>query len=906
MRVPLFTPAKTAQDLFPTEKEAAAIARVPDDHKKWGAVLHSELLRWAPYLANHDVEIVLDRVDPEAGAGLGYAQIRNRTRARPQDNASKSDNIIRIPLVIQDRKLEKFLVFEAGGEVYPLTEQRVEQAMLNPSTFDTDVKRVPRASSLVDQLYPPYQQRQGFGRIVEPGAAGLSKLSSAPEETTAATGPEEAALARAIALTGAFSMRAMSGRLANQTAPRGLKEKAEEIARKFSIPVGLATGVLLYLVASEKGAPRQLPNLLTKHLNMDVDKAMKLSDALAKGAAAIVGAGAGAGALATGLVTGAGARAVSPWVNSPHKANKRKKVEKKAGLSGFLSKEAELPDLCLGHFRSLLAHLVAQYHLFYQAHWLAAGTGFYGDHELFEKLYNSVRGEVDQLVERAVGLWGQEVIRNPGDLHQVVAHLLGEWSVMPVLEGACESEHQFQGKIKAFYECLDENGKLTLGLEDLLPAMASKHEGHSYLLERRKGGIEKSAMVHLDFSIGRAIPGSMVLDKIKNPPEFMPGTVISSNYYFFPVQGTAMYMGVKKDQAKKLDKLKDQNARRKALMRLAYKEMHTTRTGRKSSGDLILVTKTKDGFRYETPVFGMGGGPAAPPARRPVRQAMSKKAAIATKTDPGKWEAAKAEAKQKMGGKHSARAMQLATQLYKKKGGGYSGPKPDSSSNSLKRWTEQKWGWTGGKKNKGIYLPKEKVERLKGSKDGRKALARAAKKKREATESGRQYSSHGLAAGTSLRPSKEAGLKFGSKKERGTKERVRDAAPVAGGSSVAAKSVNPAAERLLGAPKLAQITYRGKTFPGYNTPVKSDREGKKKMVLAKKDDKVKLIHYGHSGYKHNYSKSAKKNYLTRSAGIRNKSGELTANDKFSANYWARKDLWPSGKADGSSASEREK
>lgn len=718
MQHPLVIPHKTVDDLFPAEKKASAISRLADDHKKWAPMIHSELMRWVPYLAEHDVEIVLDHIEPEAGAALGYVQVRNRTRARPQDNAPRAGNIIRIPIVVQDRKLEKFLVFEAGGQVYPLSEERVSQAMLNPSPFDTDVRRVPRASSLVDQLYPPYQQRQGFGRIVEPGAAGLSKLSSAPSEKTEET-------------------------------------------------------------------------------------------------------------------------------------------EKAASLRAFLSKEAALPDLCLGHFRSLLAHLLAQYHLFYQGHWLAAGTGFYSDHQLFERLYGNVRAEIDQLVERAVGMWGEEVVHNPGDLHQVVAHLLGEWSVLPVLEGACESEHQFQGKIKALYECLDENGKLTLGLEDLLSAMASKHEEHCYLLERRKGGIEKSAMVRLDFSLGRAMPGSMVLDKIKNMPEFMPGTVISSNYYFFPVQGTSMYMGVKKDQAKKLDKLKDQNAKREALMELAYKEMHTTRTGRKSSGHLILVTKTKDGFRYETPAFAMGGGAAAPPARGSARQTMSKKAGTATKTDPGKWDAAKAEAKRKMGGKHSARAMQLATQIYKKKGGGYSGPKPDASSNSLKKWTKQKWGWTGGKKDKGIYLPKEKAERLKGSKEGRKALEQAAKKKREATEAGKQYSSHGLAAGTS----------FPSKKE-------------------------------------AEVVYRGKTFPGYNQPVKSDREGKKKMVLAKKDGKVKLIHYGHSGYKHNYSKSAKKNYLTRSAGIRNKSGELTANDKHSANYWARRDLWPSGKADGSSASEK--
>lgn len=106
--------------------------------------------------------------------------------------------------------------------------------------------------------------------------------------------------------------------------------------------------------------------------------------------------------------------------------------------------------------------------------------------------------------------------------------------------------------------------------------------------------------------------------------------------------------------------------------------------------------------------------------------------------------------------------------------------------------------------------------------------------------------------------------------------------------------------------KEAEVEYRGKKFPGYNQPIDSDRPEKKKMVLAKKGDQVKLIHFGQKGYKHNYSDAAKKNYLTRSAGIRGKDGNLTANDKFSANYWARRELWPKNEPADGSARSREK
>jgi hypothetical protein len=99
--------------------------------------------------------------------------------------------------------------------------------------------------------------------------------------------------------------------------------------------------------------------------------------------------------------------------------------------------------------------------------------------------------------------------------------------------------------------------------------------------------------------------------------------------------------------------------------------------------------------------------------------------------------------------------------------------------------------------------------------------------------------------------------------------------------------------------KTASIEYHGHTFPGYNKPIDNKGGGKhKKVVLAKKGDKVKMIGFGHRDYEHNYSAKAKKNYLKRSAGIKNKSGELTKNDKLSANYWARRVLWPSGPATG--------
>jgi len=116
---------------------------------------------------------------------------------------------------------------------------------------------------------------------------------------------------------------------------------------------------------------------------------------------------------------------------------------------------------------------------------------------------------------------------------------------------------------------------------------------------------------------------------------------------------------------------------------------------------------------------------------------------IAKKKDPAKWAAAKSKAKAKMGGKHSARAMQLATKIYKSSGGTYEGKKPSAKTNKMKKWTKEDWGTKSGKNStRGPkatgerYLPKKKRESMSDA-----AYQRTTAKKRRDTAKGKQWSS---------------------------------------------------------------------------------------------------------------------------------------------------------------------
>ena len=89
-----------------------------------------------------------------------------------------------------------------------------------------------------------------------------------------------------------------------------------------------------------------------------------------------------------------------------------------------------------------------------------------------------------------------------------------------------------------------------------------------------------------------------------------------------------------------------------------------------------------------------------------------------------------------MGGKHSARSMQLAGKIYKDRGGGYTGPKTKAQK-SLSKWTKEEWGTKSGKpsgKTGERYLPKKARESLSPAE-----YAATTRAKREGTKAGKQF-----------------------------------------------------------------------------------------------------------------------------------------------------------------------
>lgn len=146
--------------------------------------------------------------------------------------------------------------------------------------------------------------------------------------------------------------------------------------------------------------------------------------------------------------------------------------------------EEDTEDAGLTKLKWLLALLRAQYWSYQQSHWVVRGDASYGNHLMFQRLYESVQTQIDTLAEKLVGLYGIAVL-DPEDLLGMFLYWNERWGVVDCLHRrGLTSEKDLQEVIEDTYASLKENDKMSLGMDDFLMATANEHETNQYLLRQ--------------------------------------------------------------------------------------------------------------------------------------------------------------------------------------------------------------------------------------------------------------------------------------------------------------------------------------------------------------------------------------------------------------------------------------
>jgi len=118
-------------------------------------------------------------------------------------------------------------------------------------------------------------------------------------------------------------------------------------------------------------------------------------------------------------------------------------------------------------------------------HWTTNGETFYGDHLLFERLYKSSLDSLDGAAEKFIGIFGAQCLD-----YKLQTDLLGKiLNKYSELEGSSAKmslavEKDLIKLSSDSYKCFEEEGHMTLGLDDFLMSTASKSEEAVYLLQQ--------------------------------------------------------------------------------------------------------------------------------------------------------------------------------------------------------------------------------------------------------------------------------------------------------------------------------------------------------------------------------------------------------------------------------------
>lgn len=141
------------------------------------------------------------------------------------------------------------------------------------------------------------------------------------------------------------------------------------------------------------------------------------------------------------------------------------------------------------HLVMFLATLEAARESHHTAHWAVKGPTFFSDHKMFEELYDSLNGPIDDIGERAV-LLGCNTVLSASAVKQHAKELLDQWDKEhpDLIDRALAVETVISWCVKHCRAELakqeDENG-IYAGLDNLLIGIADERAKYLGWLTRR-------------------------------------------------------------------------------------------------------------------------------------------------------------------------------------------------------------------------------------------------------------------------------------------------------------------------------------------------------------------------------------------------------------------------------------
>lgn len=142
-------------------------------------------------------------------------------------------------------------------------------------------------------------------------------------------------------------------------------------------------------------------------------------------------------------------------------------------------------------FSDVFCFCSALSYVYSNMHWKTSGSNYYGDHLLYQRLYDDVSGEIDGIAEKFIGVISSEdflPVKNAQKICDFVKEYVKDDSKSDEFpKMAISMELDFMDMVDDLLFELDQEDRLTGGIEDTFQPILNKHEEHMYLLKQRIG-----------------------------------------------------------------------------------------------------------------------------------------------------------------------------------------------------------------------------------------------------------------------------------------------------------------------------------------------------------------------------------------------------------------------------------
>lgn len=152
--------------------------------------------------------------------------------------------------------------------------------------------------------------------------------------------------------------------------------------------------------------------------------------------------------------------------------------------AAYLESSPEERGKTFGLLHGVLVLLRAQYDHYQTAHWQSKGESAYGNHLLFQRIYESISPQIDALAEKMVGMFGPDAVNAVRVASSEVPWLV-KWSAVECLHRrSLQAEKDLQHHLSGTYHSLKAIHTLSLGMDDFLMGVASEHETNEFLIQQ--------------------------------------------------------------------------------------------------------------------------------------------------------------------------------------------------------------------------------------------------------------------------------------------------------------------------------------------------------------------------------------------------------------------------------------